>query len=376
MGLLGVAWSNIIVGVAAALVVGGLVQAKDYTYNKYLEYKFPISGEYITTFEDEKEGETVVATAPATLEQKGRKIEGTTIMPGDDREWKLEGEIAEGGYMNGVYYAIDPHDQGIGNFFLYVNYDRHMEGLWSGYDEVNEKINSGRYTFTPVLDSYDTRRLTAERIPATVDIADNRLGRDYLSADSLETSLKEDSPYFTRLAVMESRFSKESSIADKLAHRFLNRGEPIVRGKMVPTETNTEEVIGFCLGALFDQDQLNEYLNIDQDDFPPGLTHANSIGVVRTVAVREGFENRGVGTALIKECINEVLEGNAEALCAVGWEQNGDINIGGLIQHFNFEAVGRYENYWREDSKEHGYHCNNCGEPPCECPATLFVRYC
>jgi len=375
MGLLGVAWSNIIVGVAAALLVGGLVRVKDYAYDRYLEYKFPISGEYITTFEDEEDGEEFVATAPATLEQKGRQIEGSTVMPGDDREWILQGEIAEGGYMNGVYYALDPHDQGIGNFFLYVNHDRRMEGLWSGYDEVNEKINSGRYTFTPVLNSYEIKELTTNRIPAVIDIADDQLGRDYLSGETLEESVEEESPYFTKLAVTESGFSEESSIADRLAERFLNRRDPKVKAKMVPTETQTEEIIGFCLGATFDQDQLDSYLNVDRSDLPEGLKHANSIGVVRTVAVRDGFENRGVGTELVKECINEILTRDTEAICAVGWEQDGTVNIGGLMDHFDFSPVGRFDDYWREESREHGYHCGSCGEPPCTCPATLFVRY-
>lgn len=36
MGLLGVAWSNIVIVVVTAVAVGGLVRAKDHAYNRYV----------------------------------------------------------------------------------------------------------------------------------------------------------------------------------------------------------------------------------------------------------------------------------------------------------------------------------------------------
>jgi hypothetical protein len=245
MGLLGVTWSNILVGILAALLVGTATQLKDYAYDKYLERQYPVAGDYITTFEDEEDGEEFVATAPAKLEQQGKAITGRTAMPDDDRQWTLEGEISEEGYINGIYYAVDPHDRGVGNFFLYINHDRNMEGLWSGYDEVNDQISSGRYTFTPVFDAFQLQELAAENIPAVVDIADRRLGRDYLSADLLKSSLKEESDYFTRIAVVESEFGKERSIADRLAETILDRQNPKVDTELIPWDIH----INICFSS-------------------------------------------------------------------------------------------------------------------------------
>jgi len=80
MELLGIMWEKILVG----LIAGGLVSAFYYVKNKiqdkYLERKFPISGEYITKFEDEKDGKKVLCVAPATLKQKGNKVYGENIM--------------------------------------------------------------------------------------------------------------------------------------------------------------------------------------------------------------------------------------------------------------------------------------------------------
>lgn len=118
MNIWGIAIENIVVGVAAALFVGLMVRTKNVAYNKYIEGKYPIEGEYLTTFEDTINGERTTVSAPAQLEQKGKKIVGTTVMPREDRKWNLEGELNKRGYINGIYHAPDLRDQGIGNFFF------------------------------------------------------------------------------------------------------------------------------------------------------------------------------------------------------------------------------------------------------------------
>lgn len=375
MGLLGVAWSNILVGVLAALLVGAASWTKDYAHDKYLERKFPIGGEYITTFEDQEGDNEFVVTAPAKLEQRGRKITGQTAMPNDDRQWILEGELSEEGYINGLYYAVDPHDKGVGNFFLYVNYDRNMEGLWSGYDEVNGKISSGRYTFRPVFDAFQMEPLRSEKMPAVIDIADQRLGKDYLSTDLLSESLDEESQYFTRIAVVDSGFSEESSLADQLAESIVDRRTPNLDDTVTHTDIDSSEIIGFSVGAVMDQDALRSYLNVSASELPDGLRHSEAVGVVRTIAVRDGFEQRGVGTAIVEDCIDECLERDATALCAIGWEDDGKVNIGGIMEHFEFDEADRLPEYWHDESLEKGYHCENCGSPPCTCSAVLFTKY-
>lgn len=59
-------------GIGAAPSVGVGSWAKDGAYDRCLERKYPVAGEYITQFEDEEGGEQVVVTASATLERSGR----------------------------------------------------------------------------------------------------------------------------------------------------------------------------------------------------------------------------------------------------------------------------------------------------------------
>lgn len=375
MGLLGVAWSNILVGVAAALLIGAGTWAKDEAYNKYIERKYPVAGDYLTKFEDEEDGTEIVATAPANLKQNGREIDGRTIMPNDDREWILEGEISTSGYLNGVYYATDPHDRGVGNFFLYINYDRNMEGLWSGYDEVNQQISSGRYTFTPLFDAYTIRPLTADLIPSVIDIADQKLGKNYLETDLLEYSTDSESSYFTQVATVDSSFKSDESIAERLAERVLDNG-PVVSEDDVGFHLKFDSrVVGFCLGAVFSIPELLDYLHIGENELPKAIAHSERIGLVRTIAVQDEFESQGIGTKLVGDCIDECLSRDATALCAVGWKEDGRVNIGGIMNHFGFQKAAEYEEYWYDESVEKGYWCERCGDPPCTCSGVLFTRY-
>lgn len=361
-------------GIGAALLVGVGSWAKDRAYDRYLERRYPVAGEYITKFEDEEDGEREVVTAPATLEQSGRSVRGRTTMVGDDREWVLSGQLSTDGYLNGVYYARDPHDRGIGNFFLYIDHDKNMEGLWSGYDEVNKRISSGKYTFTSTLDAFEVGALDPGSIPAVVDIADRELGKGYLDPDLIGRSTDDDGPYFTRVATVDARFGSDESIADRLAERLLDES-PVAAETVPGFDGFDSKVVGFCLGAVFTLPELREYLRIDGDDVPSGVAHAERIGVVRTIAVHDEFESQGIGTRLVGDCVSECLSRGATALCSVGWREDGRVNIGGIMDHFGFQRAGEYEEYWREESVEEGYRCDSCGEPPCTCSAVLFTRY-
>ena len=55
-----------------------------------LERKFPVSGRYITKFQENME-ENLAVTSSAELRQSGRRIYGRTAMSEDSRKWILEG---------------------------------------------------------------------------------------------------------------------------------------------------------------------------------------------------------------------------------------------------------------------------------------------
>lgn len=116
-GIFGIAWENIFIGLLGAAIVSFLTYSIEFIKNKKIERKFPLSGNYITKYEDLANGERVVTTALANLKQRGNKVKGKTWFEG--RTWILEGTvIIETGNIYGVYYSESPWDKSIGEFFL------------------------------------------------------------------------------------------------------------------------------------------------------------------------------------------------------------------------------------------------------------------
>ena len=374
LDIINIAFENIVIGVAAAAIVGLLTYSKNKAADKIVEKRFPIEGDYITTFEDNQGGNRVTRKAPAELTQSGKSIQGTTWLPdANTKEWIIQGEIHEDyKYINGVYHANNPRDEGVGNFFLYINSDGSMKGLWSGYDDENDRINSGKYLFQPEVDSFSIRNLAKSDIPAVVGILDRQIGRDYISVDLFQQSIKPESDLFTLTAVSED---ESLSILHRIARVLFPNSQPSKINSSKLLQSQDTDILGFCIGALYDQEALTDYLNISTAELPEAFKVSDKIGVVRTVAVKEELHGQGIGTELVKKCIEQCVSDNATVLCSVGWKEGGSVNIGGIMNHFGFSEEIEIEEYWYEESIDRGYLCESCGEPPCTCSAVLFARY-
>lgn len=373
MEILGVAIENILVGVGAALLVGIIIRVKDITYAKYLERQYPIAGEYISTWEQNSEGETETVSAPATLEQRGKRVVGRSRHPDNSLEWRFEGEISETGYLNGLYYSMDPHNNSIGNFFFHINHDGTLEGLWAGYQQRTDQIQSGRYTFVPVFDAYTIEPLSRQDIPAAVDIAEQRLEKESRSAELMDRALDSETTTFARVARVDTEFDTERSLASNLTDALLGE-EPNIR-KNGPREASATEVLGVALASVVDQETFREQITIAHTKLSKALLHADDVGVIHTVAVRNGFGNRGVGTGLVESVIDECVDRGATALYAVGWETDTGSNVSGLMGYFGFREIARIDGYWGQETREEGFSCDRCTELPCTCTAIIYARY-
>lgn len=338
--LLGIAWENIFVGLVGALIVGAVTYIFKIVKEKITEKKFPLAGEYITKFEDEINCVKIESTAPAILKQKGKKITGLTYMPKDDRRWLIEGEISANGHIYGIYYAEDPIDKGIGNFFLKVDNKRNMYGLWSGYDSVNGKITSGKYIFHPVYKSVEIIDLKKEYFPQLLDISDKELGKDYLSYDDLEKVLNCEEEYICKLAM-----NKEDG-----------------------------RIIGFCLCLIITPDSLQTILKLNENQIPRALKHSEKVGVLKTTAVEKKYQGYGIGRKLTETCYTALLKRKVQSVCSVGWKNGDKVNINGILTSLGFVKYIEMENYWESDSLEKGYSCPACGKPPCKCSAVIYTQ--
>lgn len=185
----------------------------------------------------------------------------------------MEGQISEAGHIHGIYYALDPHDRSISNFFLFISHNREMDGLWSGYDSVNQKITSGKYKFRPVLQKITLSDLTEEDIPSIIAISDEELGKDYLTVEHL-------------------RNISDATDGIKTFCKVANESD--------------HEVIGFCTFSLMTSDELKNRLKIPSDQIPKALFYATKIGMIDVVSVKDEFKRQGIGFNLVSEAISQL----------------------------------------------------------------------
>ncbi len=331
-GFLGVAWENILVGLMGGFIASGVFVVARRLNEWLLQRRFPVAGNYITKFEDEENGRHYVATAPATLEQRGRRVTGTTVM--GDREWILQGELSESGFIHGVYVAKDPVDRGVGNFFLRIHNNRQMVGLWSGYDSVNDSITSGRYSFYPQTDDVTTRAGEPSDLLAVLRIADEQLGEGYVSESDLRRTDESDRS-FTHVAELDGR------------------------------------IVGFAVGLVRGSGEVGELMRVP---LPRHLALADRVGVVKTVAVAPGYHGRGIGTRLADACLDEFRARGVQAVCSVAWKRGETVNIKGVLERRGFVGFAEVPDYWTQDSVRDGFRCPECGEPPCRCAAVMFSQ--
>lgn len=327
---LGLAWENVAIGLLGGAIVSGfswwLTRLNDWR----LQRRFPLAGTYLTRFEDEEGGNSFMATAPAVLTQRGRRITGTTQL--GDREWVLEGQLSDSGYIHGIYSARDPIDRGVGNFFLRVGNDRTMDGLWSGFDSVNGKVTSGRYLFRPELRSVVVRPAHREDLLEILRLADAQLGTGYVDEGS-------------------EHFLEEPGAFGFVA---VHRGQ----------------VIGFALCAVCTPDEAISAMRVR---VPLHIRAAEQVGVLKTAAVDERYLGQGVGSMLVTACLDRFQADGVRAVYAVAWKSGDRINIGGVLRRHGFVPAGEVENYWKDASMEAGFSCPVCGQPPCTCSAVIFT---
>lgn len=316
------------IGGAVTLLFGASVQK----YKRYrLEKMYPIAGNYLSEYEDVVAGKKSVAKAPVKLMQRGRSIEGTTKL--DGRTWILKGEVSDDGYLFGIYHAESVHDKGVGNFFLEINIDGNMNGLWSGYDAINKTILSGRYSFvrSPTV---SIEKITKRQIPAVLSIADKQLGAAFINIEGL---------------LSDENISAFASISEK--------------------------IIGFCTGKQIPLQKLYEDIPQLKSMKLRQLEAVENLGMVASVATDPSYSGRGIGTALVEYCIHQLEARGLNVLVMTGWKSNEGIHIGSIADKHGFEKLLEVADFWKEDSLNKGYSCPSCGEPPCHCSAVVYIRH-
>lgn len=335
-GLFDITWINVFYVIVGGLTAIVTLCAKKAYIDMKLERKFPVSGRYLTRFQDSKY-QNIVITSSAELKQSGKRIYGTTNMPEDSRKWILEGQLSEEGHIHGIYYAEDPIDKRTGAFFLKIHSKKHMTGLRSSLDAEGLEVTSGMYEFKPVCNNVVIKKLAKSHIPHIISIADNLLGKDHLTQEVLDKISNGSPDYYCEVAI-----------------------------------DSQNKVVGFYIGYITHAKNIEDKMKITQDEIPRSIKYANKIGVIKTVVVEEKSQGYGIGTKLVESCMKELRKAGVQMVCSIAEKYRNPSNMDGIFKNLGFNIIAEVPEYWSEESIDKGYKCPICKEPPCECTAVIY----
>lgn len=179
------------------------------------------------------------------------------------------------------------------------------------------------------------RSFTESDFKKITQLADGRLGKDYLTAKELQTYVKK-------------------------------------RNKIGIVALLNDKIVGFALAQLCDTKTLLEEVVDKREWFQETFKQAKYIGLFKTVAVDENYSGRGIGSALISYRM-EAMRKKTNHLLVISWVRKQQSIIGHLFEKKGFTLRKQIDNYWKNDSIEKGYNCIVCGEPPCRCSAKVYI---
>lgn len=294
-----------------------------------------ISGKYITQYEDNERGRTVVRKAYAELRTFGNIVWGKTSF-GTSQSWKISGKIYGKKRLAGVYRAKGYLDDGFGTFYLELKTNGILDGYWSGYDNENNQVTTGRYLFRPLVQDYKIRNAVKSDFAAITKIADSQLGKDYITEEFLREIIDEDKSTFC----------------------------------LVAYNTKTNKIAGFSISKAITYDEVKE---ISQSQNIKELSFEDKIGFVKTVAVDSVCQGLGLGTMLVDKSIDKLKKDVMDSFISTAWKHAGIINIESGLDRCGFEKIMELPNYWYESSLKEGFHCPQCGNP-CHCSCVIFLK--
>ena len=135
-----------------------------------------------------------------------------------------------------------------------------------------------------------------------------------------------------------------------------------------------KELIGVVLAQILDADEVQKFESImRQAGSRVSLSAYGRIGHLRSVAVKDGFRNQGVGSALCVEASSYLKNAGCAAVLTVAWEAGLPHSSVSIFKTLGFDAVVEIKDFWKVDDPQKDHQCPKCGFP-CTCTAIFCLQ--
>jgi len=222
------------------------------------------------------------------------------------------------------------------------------------------------------MDSYLAHPdLIRGHIDTLQSIVNNQLGKGYLTDKQIRECVEPGGSLFMGVAFPDKNADEDPPVA--VFYTSLPEGPSgRTRGLTEFPDGILEKPVGICIGGVFSQSRLASYLNIDTTDYPRDLLDAKHIGVIRTTAIREELQNRGIGSELVTKTMDLHEQQGVDKHLAVAWRSPTGTNIHSILVENGLKPEEVYTDYWLKESRERGFTCPECGSP-CTCSGIVYI---
>jgi GNAT superfamily N-acetyltransferase len=211
-----------------------------------------------------------------------------------------------------------------------------LDGVWTGYDHINKRTTTGRYSFKR-LRRVRIKRYQAQHRAAVLDILAATFGQGYLS--DVDKAAAEDKS-ITYVALDGRR------------------------------------VCAFGYAYLASAGALANIARGLDPRFTPALRDADgkgTLGVIQTLAVEPSVQGRGVGTQMLTSLEEYLWRQEATAIIVPAWQRQTGVTVAGLLKASGYVAWGSALQYWRAACDRDEFQCPDRGST-CVCDAVFYRK--
>ena len=313
--------------------------------NRYRDHKFrkehSVAGKYLAYSEGERAGQPVKDKELLEVNQSITHLNGMARTVDSRRQWNIEAEIVDFGYLSGSYRSAIHTDKSRGTFFLEpeVGVKGEYDGFWAGYDALNRMVKSGKYCWRKLLEPRilplkDDLRVTQKAL-AILAVS---LGKKYINEADFRGYLGDQHSKFAIGAIIE------------------------------------QEPIAVALAEIMEKPSLESYqASARKAGFNIFLSAYQRVGHLRSIAVKDEYRRQGVGTTLCSNVIEVLRDAGCNAVFTVAWEPGLTQSSMSMFETLGFARIGEVPEFWKVDEVNEDHQCPRCGFP-CTCTAIFCLR--
>lgn len=329
---------DLINGITATLIISFFTYMIRIINNRIKMQKCLIEGTYVAHYEDIVESNKRTVSGSVTIKQKGLNITGSHIDI-DNRQWLLKGTIYDKIHCSGIYSSTTETDSSNGSFYFKINRDKNaLEGFWSGFDSVNNIISSGKYDLSKET-AIEIKMIEKKDIDEILNFSQDLFGEGYITN-------------------IDSYMDSRNSIS------------------LVAIDIIKNKIVGYSLSQKCSQSSLAEIIKETkiQDHDLKRADNNNTLGIIKTIAVKPEYQGKGIGRKLIVQSEAGLEKLDVSTIIIPAWRYGDNVNIANTLLSLNYKQFKSNNSHWKSECERNLFSCPKKTKNRCVCGVDFYKK--